>query len=155
MNEPRRRLSELTSQELTRRAAKYRQMALSAHGDATIKSLNMLAVRYAVLAARREIEEASVGDPEARQDQSEIEKLVQLAEQAAADQPDPVRVLADIIKAVSEGGADPYLIMGVLVEGAVHTLDRRIPKERQDDTASAMLSLLAERFRDAGLRRGA
>jgi hypothetical protein len=41
--------------------------------------------------------------------------------------------------------------MGVLVEGAVLTLRRRIPDERQEDTASAVLQLLADRLRDAGM----
>lgn len=153
MNEPRRLLSGLTSQELSRRAIEYRRMAMTAHGQATILALNKLAVRYALLAARREIEEAACSSPD--QDQSELDKLIQLAEQAAADEPDPVRALADIIKTVSEGDADPYLIMGVLVEGAVLTLRRRIPDERQEDTASAVMKLLADRLRDAGFLHGA
>jgi hypothetical protein len=149
MDRPRRRLSELTSEELSRRAIEYRRMAMTAIGQATILALNKLAVRFALLAARREIEEAASPSPD--QDQSELDKLIQLAEQAAADEPDPVQALADIIKTVSESGADPYLIMGVLVEGAVLTLRRRIPDERQEDTASAVLQLLADRLRDAGM----
>lgn len=150
MDRPRRCLSELTSQELSRRAIEYRRMAMSANGQATILALNKLAIRFALLAARRETEEAASPSPD--QDQSELDKLIRLAEQAAADKPDPVRALADIIKTVSEGDADPYLIMGVLMEGAVLTLRRRIPDERQEDTASAVLKLLADRLRDAGMR---
>ena len=63
--------------------------------------------------------------------------------------------MADIIKTVSEWGADPYLVVGVLVEGAVHTIDIHIPDERREYTASAVLQLLADRLRDAGLLRGA
>jgi hypothetical protein len=149
MDRPRRRLSELTSQELSRRAIEYRRMAMTANGQTAILALNKLAIRFALLSARREIEEAA--SPSLDQDQSELDKLIRLAEQAAADEPDPVRALADIIKTVSEGDADPYLIIGVLVEGAVLTLRRRIPDERQDDTASAVLELLADRLRDAGM----
>jgi len=88
MDRPRRRLSELTSQELSRRAIEYRRMAITAHGQATILALNKLAIRYAMLAARREIEEATSPSPD--QKQSELDKLIQLAEQAAADEPDPM-----------------------------------------------------------------
>ena len=88
MDQPRRRLSELTSQELSSRAIEYRRMAMTAHGQATILALNKLAIRYALLAARRELEEASVDDAAAQQDQSELDKLIQIAEQAAADEPD-------------------------------------------------------------------
>ena len=143
MEQPRRRLSELTSQKLSRRAVEYRRMAITAHGQATILALNKLAIRYALLAARREIGEAACPSPV--EDQS----------QAAADEPDPVRALADIIKTVSEGDADRYLIMGVLVEGTVHTLQGRILDERRDDTASAVLQLLTVRLRDTELLRGA
>lgn len=153
MDRPRRRLSELTSQELSRRAIEYRRMAMTANGQATILALNKLAIRYALLAARRESEEAASPSPD--QDQSELDKLIQLAEQAVVDEPDPVRALADIIKTVSEGDADPYLVIGVLVGGAVHTLQSRIPDERQEDTASAVLKLLADRLRDAGILHGA
>ena len=37
------------------------------------------------------------------------------------------------------------------MEGAVHTLQGRIPDERREDTASAVLKLLADRLRDAGM----
>ena len=154
MSEPRRRLSELTSQELARRAIEYRGMALLAHGETTITALNKLAFRYAILAARRELEEASGVTAEARQDQPEIAKLIQLAEQAAATQPDPVGALADIIKTIAEGDADPYLVMGALVEGAVHTFHSRIPNERRDDTAGALVRLMADRLRANGFLGG-
>ena len=65
-NWPYRRLADLTSQELHRRAAEYRRMAILAHGGETIRALNMLAVRFALLAARREVEEASGDEVEAQ-----------------------------------------------------------------------------------------
>lgn len=133
-------------------------MAMSAHGQAAITALNGLAVRYAHLAARREIEEAHrpsiTGEAAPDREQSELDRLIQLAEQAAADQPDPVRALADTIKTISDGGADPYLMMGVLMEGAVHILATWIPEERQGDTAAAVLHLLADRLRTNGLLDG-
>jgi hypothetical protein len=124
-------------------------MASTAHGQAATLALNKLAIRYALLAARREIEEAAC--PSSVKDQSELDKLIQLAERAAADEPDPVRALADIIKVVAESDADPYVVIGVLVEGAVHALDSRIPEERKEDTAGALVQLIADRLLGNGL----
>ena len=148
MDRPRPRLSELTSQELTRRAIEYRRMALDATGAATIKSLNMLAARYARLAAKRELEEASAGRAATDPSQSEVDKLAQLAEQAVIGQPDPVQTLVDTIRLVADSDADPYLTIGALIEGAVHTLQGRIPAKRQGKTALAMLKLVEDRLRD-------
>ena len=122
-------------------------MAITAHGRQTKLALDKLAVRYALLAAKREVEGASVGDPEAQQEQSELDKLIRLAGQAVEDQPDPIRTLADIIKITAESDADPYLTMGVLIEGAVHTLATQIPDERREDTAAAALQFFVDRLR--------
>jgi hypothetical protein len=42
-------------------------------------------------------------------------------------------------------------VLGVLVEGAAHTLTQHIPIERQADTAATLLQLLQERLRAHGL----
>jgi hypothetical protein len=88
MDQPRRHLSELTSQELSRRAIEYRRMAITAHEQATKLALNKLAIRFALLAARREIQEAACISP--FQHQSELDKLIHLAETAATDKPGAV-----------------------------------------------------------------
>ena len=54
---PYRPLADLTSQELLHRATEYRQLSVTARGQDTIRALNTLAVRFALLAAKREIEE--------------------------------------------------------------------------------------------------
>jgi hypothetical protein len=51
----------------------------------------------------------------------------------------------------ADDGADPYLTLGVLVEGVAHILSRHIPPERQEDTASALLDLLSDRLKAHGL----
>ena len=124
-------------------------MALAARGQDIASALDRLAIRFALLAAKREVEEAS--HPSSRdaidQNQSELDKLIQLAEQAAANELDPIRALVEKIRSVTEGNADPYVVMGVLVEGAVHTLETRIPTERREDTAAALLRLVVDRLR--------
>jgi hypothetical protein len=62
--------------------------------------------------------------------------------------------LADSIRTVAGGNADPYLVMGVLIEGAVYLLDTRIPDERRADTAVALLRLVADRLRSTGILDG-
>ena len=56
MNHAQRPLASLTSQELLRRAVEYRRMAMTAREQAP--ALDRLAIRYTLLAARREIDEA-------------------------------------------------------------------------------------------------
>jgi hypothetical protein len=56
-------LSDLTSEELHQRASEYRRMAQTARGETIVSSLNTLAIRFAVLAAEREIEEEVMRRP--------------------------------------------------------------------------------------------
>ena len=64
-----------------------------------------------------------------------------------------MRELADAITVTVAGEADPYVLMGVLVEGAVHTLATRVPAVRQDGTAAALAQLLADRLKECRLLR--
>jgi hypothetical protein len=144
MDRPRRRPSELSAKELNERAVEYRRMALIARGEATVRSLNALAARYAMLAAKREVEASTntSSDPT----KSEVQDLIAWAEQASANVANPFRALAKTIKMMADSEADPYLTMGVLIEGAVHTLITCIPATRQAETALAMVKLMADRL---------
>ena len=62
-----------------------------------------------------------------------------------------VQMLAEVIRLVTDDGADPYLVLGVLVEGAVHTLAKHIPRERQPETTEQLGQLLVERLKAHGL----
>jgi len=46
---------------------------------------------------------------------------------------------------------DPYVILGVLVEGVVRTLAEHIPPERQAEAAASLKQLLEERLCARGL----
>ena len=48
-------------------------------------------------------------------------------------------------------GADPYAVMGVLVEGAVRTLMQHIPVDRQAEVAETLVELLKERLAVCGI----
>jgi hypothetical protein len=82
----------------------------------------------------------------------EIVRLIEQAEQAAAAAPEPTTVLAHVIRLAAGSDADPYLILGVLVEGVVHTLATCIPDERREEAAREVLKLLAERLKAHGIR---
>ena len=56
-----------------------------------------------------------------------------------------------MVKDVAASEADPYLIVGALIEGIAHTIDARIPMERRSDTIRASVALLIDRLRGSGL----
>jgi hypothetical protein len=80
-----------------------------------------------------------------------LERLIQQANQASSRKPDSVQMLAEVIRVITADGSDPYLVLGVLVEGATHILARHIPPERQAETVAEVRQLLAERLRAHGL----
>ena len=80
-----------------------------------------------------------------------VDDLIRQAEEAAAAKPDHFRLVAELIKLIGDGGADPYLLIGVLLEGAVQTLANHIPPERQRETKEQLGRILAERLKAHGL----
>ena len=80
-----------------------------------------------------------------------VDKLIRRVQRVAADRPDPLHILAQMISMIGESDVDPYAIMGVLIEGTVHTLINHLPAERQAHTAPTLMQLLEERFKAHGL----
>jgi hypothetical protein len=78
---------------------------------------------------------------------SAVADLIRQAEEAASAKPDQIRLVAELVKLIGDGGADPYLLIGVLLEGAVHTLAKHIPPERQRQTAEQLRRIVVERLR--------
>lgn len=60
-------------------------------------------------------------------------------------------MLAHVIRLILRDGADPYLVIGVLVEGSVYALAEHIPPERQAETTEQLTELLMERLKARGL----
>jgi hypothetical protein len=52
------------------------------------------------------------------------------------------------------GGADPYALLGVLIEGTVQTLVEHIPKQRQAEAAATLKQLLDQRLKACGVPDG-
>jgi hypothetical protein len=84
-------------------------------------------------------------------DDRHLDRLIQEANRTVARKPDSVEILARMIGLLGDDGGDPYLILGVLVEGAVHTLAKHVAAERQPETARALAQLLTDRLRQRGL----
>ena len=80
-----------------------------------------------------------------------VEALVRRVQRVAASRPDPAYILAQTINMAAAAGADPYAILGILIEGAVQTLAQHIPPERQAEAAATMLQLLEERLKARGV----
>jgi len=81
----------------------------------------------------------------------EILRLIEQAEEAAAATPDATSLLAHVIRLTVRADADPYLILGVLVEGVAHTLATRVPDERRGEIGSEVSKLLVERLKAHGI----
>jgi hypothetical protein len=80
-----------------------------------------------------------------------IDDLIRQAEEAATNELDPMELVAVLIRLTGDRGADPYLLIATLVEGAASTLARHIPPERQRDTAAATLKLFLKQVNASGL----
>lgn len=80
-----------------------------------------------------------------------IDRLIRQANQTASRQPDPVQLLAHMVRLALDDGADPYLLAGVLIEGAAYTVARHVPPDRQTETVDTIVGLLSERLKAHGL----
>jgi hypothetical protein len=62
-----------------------------------------------------------------------------------------MHILAQTIAMTGAIGADPYAVLGVLIEGAVETIVQQIPAEQQAETAATLVRLLRERLTARGV----
>ena len=76
-----------------------------------------------------------------------LERLIQQANRTSSSKPNSAQMLAEVIRVITQDGSDPYLVLGVLVEGAVHTIAKHIPPARRAETVSELRHLLAERLK--------
>jgi hypothetical protein len=83
-----------------------------------------------------------------------VDGLIRRAQRVAAGRPDPAHILAQTIRMACPGGADPYAVLGLLIEGTVQTLVDHIPEERRAEIAAALKQLLKERLEACGISDG-
>jgi hypothetical protein len=89
-----------------------------------------------------------------RRNSRAVQKLSSQAAQAAAQVPDKLADLTAAIKEALQSDADPYVMLGVLLEGMTQTLITRIPPGRHQGTLSAALVLLRQRLAERGAAPG-
>jgi hypothetical protein len=83
-----------------------------------------------------------------------VEALIRRVQRVAANRPDPMYILAQTITMTSAIGADPYAVLGVLVEGTVETIVQQIPAEHRAEAAATLVRLLRERLSARGIASG-
>jgi hypothetical protein len=83
-----------------------------------------------------------------------VRKLSSQAEQAAAQAPDPLADMSRAIRSALQGETDPYVMLGVLVEGVAQTMVTRIPPQRHNSTLAAALVTLGQRLAARGATPG-
>ena len=80
-----------------------------------------------------------------------VEALIRRVQRVAKDRPDPTHILAEVISMIGASEADPYVVLGVLMEGAAHMVAHHIPTERQAATTAELVKLLRLRLKAHGL----
>lgn len=80
-----------------------------------------------------------------------LDNLIRSANQISNRQPDSLQLLAHMIRVALNDGADPYLLTGILAEGAAYAIGEHIPAERQPDAVSALMDVLQDRLKAHGL----
>jgi hypothetical protein len=79
-----------------------------------------------------------------------LDALIRDVEAKAEKEIDPLAVVSLLLKLAIRSEADPYLLIGQLVEGIAATVGQRIPPQRREDVAASTAYLLDERLRAYG-----
>jgi hypothetical protein len=82
---------------------------------------------------------------------SPLDNLIREANRTAARKPGSLELLAQMVQLALKDGADPYLVAGLLLEGAVSALAGYIPPERRPEAVADLVQLLSERLKANGL----
>ena len=76
-----------------------------------------------------------------------VAELAAQAVNAATEAGDPIGHLVGIIQGAMRAEANPYVLIGLLVEGIALTLNS-IPESRRTDAISAAIAMLLDRIRN-------
>jgi len=75
-----------------------------------------------------------------------VDNLIRRAQRAAAGRPDAARILAQTISMACPGGADPYAVLGVLIEGTAGRAHSKGKADRNRGDAEAVAGSTVEGF---------
>lgn len=76
------------------------------------------------------------------------------SDRPAPTEPEPVVLLAAAIRAVAGDAVDPEVLIGTLLESAVHVAHRHVPPGRHEVVGWAMRRMLADRLDAYGFADG-
>jgi hypothetical protein len=82
-----------------------------------------------------------------------VRRLAAEIKAASAESIDLPAAIAKLVGEAARLEADPYLTLGVLVEGIAQTVASSIPQQKKRETAKAITHLLLNRFAAQGLLR--
>jgi hypothetical protein len=82
-----------------------------------------------------------------------VSQLTREAKVASSQVIDLPGTISALVKHAAANEADPYITLGVLVEGIAHTVAQAIPGPKQVETAKGVTHLLLDRFAAQGLIR--
>jgi hypothetical protein len=77
--------------------------------------------------------------------------MIREVEARAAETPDSLAILVGVMKLVIASEADPYLLVGALVEGIACAMVQRIPVERRAEAGVEAVRLLRDRLHAYGI----
>lgn len=80
-----------------------------------------------------------------------LDNLIRSANQISNRHPDSLQLLAHMVRVALNDGADPYLLTGILAEGAAYAIGEHIPPERHADAVAVLMDVLKERLRAHGV----
>jgi hypothetical protein len=76
-----------------------------------------------------------------------VAKIARLAHEAAAAVPDPADELVKAIRAAMATDADPYLVIGILIQATATVVSESIPPQARPEVAAASIAMLINRLR--------
>lgn len=79
------------------------------------------------------------------------DRLIREVEKTAEEQLSYVEMLTALIRAAIDDEADPYLLIGAMVEGIAMTLAERVPRQKRHDLAAQTARLIGDRLRAHGV----
>lgn len=71
-----------------------------------------------------------------------VAEIARLAHEAAAAVPDPAGELVKAIRATMASDADPYIVIGILIQAAATVVSESIPPQERPRVAAASVAML-------------
>jgi hypothetical protein len=78
----------------------------------------------------------------------QVARLLNVARLAADETVDFPAMVAMLVKEAVDSGTEPWLLMGVLIEGVAHLIHASVPEQARAECSAAAIQLLRDRIAD-------